>query len=43
MSNKQLKIIAAMLRRYEWVCDIYCMKPWTHQAYLDLLELYWRG
>lgn len=42
MTPKQLEAIAAMLRRYEWVCDIYCMKPWHRQEYLDLLEIYWQ-
>lgn len=31
-----------MLRQYEHICDVFCVKPWRHPEYLDLLEIYWK-
>jgi hypothetical protein len=36
MTNHELALriaLAALLKKYEWVCDIYCMKPHTHPEY----------
>jgi hypothetical protein len=42
MSDKELALrlaLAALIAKYEYICDIYCMKPETHKEYRDATEL----
>ena len=39
MTFEELRVLRALLREYERICDMFVLKPLTHQAYRDAADL----
>lgn len=39
MTSEELRVLRALLREYERVCDMFVLKPLQHEAYRDAVAL----